>query len=316
MSSRVRPFCLASRFVLATSLVALAPLTTGCGKDETKKEEEPKKEEPKLPERPKEEDLNPEKVLDLSGPKAPEADTVLFAVDGALVPLACFEKATGKVKGGTECGALVPEGDQVYVYSEYSKDLDTIGGPKNALCEVGDKPTSRSAKSVDNGNAYEFAVWPKSAAPLVKAIPAAAREEQALEWDAAETDAVKGAITKYRSRAGNGDFRPQQKAEIDIDGDGKNEVFYAVIVAHPTSADMNLFSGVWMAPGGDMSKLMLIDESKRETDVVVLNGVVDLNGDGKFALWTGVTWDGGSGDRVVVLEGDKATPLSRFSCGA
>jgi len=295
-------------------LSSAALLASACGEEE--KKEEPKPDKPELPKRPDEAELAPEKVLDLSGPKAPEASTVFFAVDGALVPLACFDKDVGKLKGGTDCGKMVADGESVYVESEFTKALDVIGGPHNALCEVDDSPTSRSATSVAGGAAYDFAVWPKSAATLVRRAPADSLSERATQLASGEQEALVAAISKVKSSASKGELRLKQKVELDIDGDGKAEIFFSAVMAHPSSADRNLFTGVLMAPGGDLGALRLVEESKRDTDVVVLNGVVDLDGDGKHELWTGLSYDGGSGDRVVKIDGDKVEALSKWSCGA
>lgn len=298
--------CLSSAAILGLS---------GCG-DKEEPKEEPKPEKPKLPERPDEAELAPEKTLDLSGPKAPEASTVFFAVDGALVPLACFDKDKGELRGGVDCGKMVADGESVYVQSEFTKALDVIGGPKNALCEVDDNPTSRSATSVDGGAAYDFAVWPKAAAPLVQAAPSESLSERATQFEDGEKEALLAAIDKAKSSASKGELRLKQKVKLDIDGDGTPETFFAAVMAHPSSADRNLFTGVFMAPGGDISAITMVEQSKRDTDVVVLNGTVDLDGDGKHELWTGLSYDGGSGDRIVKLEGGKAEALSKWSCGA
>ena len=303
-------------FAGATIALSLSFALPACGDD--KKEEPPKVEKKKkkeLPKREAPEDLLAERKLDLSGPKAPEASTVVFAVNGALVPLACFDKESGKVTGGAKCGEKVEVGQEVYVYAEHTEDIDIIGEPKNSLCELADKPTSRAAKSVDAGAAYDFAVWPKSAHELVKSTGAKTRAERTLQFESEEEKALLEAIHAIRPKAKKGEFRPEQKAEFDLDGDGKMEVFYAIVIAHPTDPDQNLFAGVLMAPGGDMAALALIDESRRQADIVTLSGVVDLNGDGNFDPWTTLTFDGGSGDRVVQLESGKATPLSKWSCG-
>jgi hypothetical protein len=297
--------------------LALALALPACGDDAPAKDEPAKVEKKKkeLPKREEPEDLLPEKKLDLSGPKAPEASTVIFAVNGALVPLACFNKESNKVEGGHKCADMVKDGEELYVYAEHTKDIDIIGGPKNSLCEVSDNPTSRSAKSVDAGAAYDFAVWPKSAHDLVKATGSKTRAERTLQFDGDEEKALLDAIHKLRPKAKKGEFRPEQKAELDLEGDGKMEVFYSIVIAHPTDPDQNLFAGVLMAPGGDMAALTLIDESRRQADIVTLSGAVDLNGDGTFHPWTTLTFDGGSGDRIVELQGGKPKPLSKWSCG-
>jgi hypothetical protein len=302
-------------------LVASSLALPACGGDEEKPEEpkaekKPKKDTKKPLPKPKEDDLRPELKLDLSGAKAPEASTVFFAVDGALIPIACWDKAGGKIKGGPDCRSLVKAGDEVYVASEFTKALDTVGEAKNALCEVADSPTSLAAATVDGGASYDFAMWPKAAHDLMAPLGADTRSERARDLDSAEEEALKKAISAVSKKADAGDLRPQQRAELDIDGDGKAELFLAAVVAHPKDPDRNLFSGLFMAPGGDVGAMVLIDQSKRDADIVTLRGAVDLDGNGKHELWVGLQWDGGSGDRVVTLDGGKAKALGKWSCGA
>jgi hypothetical protein len=138
--------------------------------------------------------------------------------------------------------------------------------------------------------------------------------DRGARLDEAEATAVQAAISKIRNV--KGDFVPKQKASVDIDGDGKDELFVSAILQSPSSADSYLFSGLFMAPGGDLEQLVLIARSTKSADVIHLRGVVDLDGDGKAELWTGITFDGGHGDRIVQLSAGGPKPIGSWTCGA
>lgn len=296
--------------VLPAVLVGLALLLPACKGEEKPAEE--KKEEPKPPPPPP--DTTPaEPQFDLSGPKPPETSTVVFAVDGALLPLACFNKDKGQILAGKECQGLVAEGSEVYMESSFgNKALDKTGaGTKASLCgDSGAIPTPQ----LDGGAAYDWAVWPKSLAPEFKQMHPDTWSDRGARLDDAETQAIQAAIAKVRNV--KGDFQPKQKATVDIDGDGKDELFVSAILLNPADPDTYLFSGLFMAPGGDLGSLVLVDRSKKGADVIRLRGVVDLDGDGKRELWTGVTFDGGNGDRIVQLGAGEPKPIGGWTCGA
>jgi hypothetical protein len=112
-----------------------------------------------------------------------------------------------------------------------------------------------------------------------------------------------------------GEFLSKQKASLDVDADGKKELFVSAVMLNPSDPDRYLFSGLFMAPGGDLANVQLIDRVKKGTDVVKLFGAVDLDGDGKRELWTGVAFEGGAGERIVQL-GAEPKPLGKWTCGA
>lgn len=290
-------------------LAAFALLLSAC------KDEEPPAEE-------KKEELKPLPVpdttpaapqFDLSGPKPPATSSVVFAVDGALLPLACFNKDKNQILAGKECGGLVAESSEVYMESSFgNKALDkTAAGTKSSLCgDAGAIPTPQ----LDGGAAYDWAVWPKSLAPDFKQMHPDTWSDRGARLEEAEAKAIQDAIAKIRNV--QGDFLPKQKATVDVDGDGKDELFVSAILGNPADPDTYLFSGLFMAPGGDLSKVVLIDRSKKGADVIRLRGVVDLDGDGKRELWTSVTFDGGNGDRLVQLAGAEPKPIGGWTCGA
>jgi hypothetical protein len=295
------------KLVILAALVLLLPACKG---------EEPvedKPEEKKAPPPPPPDDTPPAPQFDLSGPKPPATSSVVFAVDGALLPLACFNKDKSQLLAGKECGGLVAEGAEVYMESSFgNKALDKTGaGTKASLCgDSGAIPTPQ----LDGGAAYDWGVWPKSLGPDFKQIDPDTWTPRGSQLEEAEAKAVQDAIAKIRNV--QGEFQPKQKATADIDGDGKDELFVSAILANPADPDTYLFSGLFMAAGGDLANLVLIDRSKKGADVIRLRGVVDLDGDGKRELWTSVTFEGGNGDRIVQMASGEPKPLGDWTCGA
>ncbi len=298
---------------LLAAVTALSSSLVACKEKEKEKEEkvEEKGEVEPLPE-PDPGPATPR--FDLSGPQPPETSTVVFAVDGALSPLACFDKAKGALVAGGACAALVAEGSEVYMEDSYGKkSLDKTGaGTKDSLCgDAGGLPTA----GLDKGEAYDWAVWPKSLGTAYSQTHPDTWSDRGARLEEVEQKAVLGAISAIRNVKGG--FEPRQKASVDIDGDGKDELFISAILTHPSDPDQFLFSGLFMAPGGDLGALVLIDRAKKgKVDVIRLRGVVDLDGDGTMELWTGLTFDGGSGDRIVQIVDGKPNILGKWTCGA
>jgi hypothetical protein len=306
---------------------ALACLALGgCPSDDKKGDEKAEKKDEKKEEKKEDGKLEPMEAaddgdaklpeLDLSGPVPPETNAVFFAVDGAMIPLACFDQKSGKLDAGKACLKMVEKDQEVLLSSEYGRALDKVGDPKNALCEVGDTPTSLGTPALDSGQTYEWATWPKSLGTKAEQTKSDTKSDTATALSDDEKAKLTEAVLAKKPGAEKGELRCNQKASLDIDGDGVPETFFSVLVAHPTSPDRSLFSGLYMAPGGDLGQLKLIEFSKRDLDVLTIRGAVDLQGDGNRELWVGLTFDGGSGDRIVVLDGDKATPLGKWTCGA
>ncbi|TPV93233.1 MAG: hypothetical protein B7733_21565 [Myxococcales bacterium FL481] len=253
--------------------------------------------------------------IDLSGPVPPETSAVFFSVDGAMTPLACFDAEKKRLVGGQACKKLMPDGAEVLLSSEFSTELDKAGGAKAAMCEVGGKPQSIGTPRLDGGAAFDWAAWPKSLGRVVEAVKAETRKDRNKQLSPDEVAAVKAVIAKLAPRAAKGELRPYQKATLELGGDDRPELFLSVVVAHPTDPDRNLFAGLFYAPGGDLASLKPIHTSTKPDDFIALEGAVDLDGDGQRELWVSLAFDGGAGDRVFRIDGDKANPLAPWTCG-
>jgi len=308
------PQFLLERPRLTALCLPAALLLAACPAKEEKKEEKAEQKPEPQPEPEPEVELP---KLDLSGPLPPETNAVFFAVDGALIPLACFDKEKGTLVGGKDCLALVNEGDGVYMASETGAELDTVAEPKNALCEVADKPTSLGTPSLNSGKAYTWGTTPKSLGRIAEAIPSTAESNEAVVLSDEEKAHLVAAVVALESKAeaGKDKLRATQRAELDVDGDGKKEKFTSVVVPHPERTDQYLFSGLLMARGGDMSDQVLVESTKR-FDMIKIRGGADLDGDGTRELWVGLVAEGLSADKMVHLDGENFVSMGKWTCGA
>ena len=307
----------------ATLLLALpcSFLLTACpageatdGKADEGKADDGKADEPDdKPEEPPADPPAPE--IDLAGPVPPETSAVLFSVEGALIPLACFDQGKQKLLGGKDCLPLVKKGDEVFLGSDTGKVIEKITDPKNALCEVGDKPTSLGTPGLERGDSYSYGTFPKSLARVVEAATADNESDEATKLSDDETAKLNAAVLAKAKKAEKGTMRSTSKVEFDMDGDGTKETFFSIVVDHPTSTDQYLFSGLFMAKGGNLDQLVLL-ESTKKPDILRARGAVDLDGDGAKELWLGLTFEGGSADRVARMKGDKLEYLAKWTCGA
>jgi len=295
---------------LIPSLLFVALALPGCKKDSEPEAKDDKKEEPDPEPAPEPPPAEPR--FDLSGPKPPETSTVLFAIDGALMPLACFDKDKGEIVAGVDCAKLVAEGSEVYMESSFGKKaLEKTGaGTKMSMC--GDDGAIPMA-ALDKGEQYDWGVWPKSLGPDFVQVHPDTWSDRGARLEEAEAKAAQDALAKAGKT--KGEFQSKQKATVDIDGDGKDELFVSAILANPRDPDTHHYSGLLMAKGGDLAQFEIVDTVTRGSDEIKLFGATDLDGDGTRELWTGLSFDGGAGERVLVL-GDEPKPLGKWSCGA
>lgn len=250
-------------------------------------------------------------ALDLSGPVPPEASTVLFTVDGALIPVGCYDAAKKKLSGGKDCLHLAKAGEEVYVRGGSVEKLDKIGPPKSAMCQPGeDKPTSLSIPSVDAGETFDYAVFPRSMGKLFNKVG----EETWSERGRVASDAEKTSIREYAKI--EGDLQINQTVTFDVDGDTKPDKVFSVYMVDPKDSEKLAYSAVLMQRGSDPSKWNPIHENRNDTETYTVRAFVDLNGDGSQEVWVNaVLTDGGGGDRVFKLKDGGADPLAKWSCG-
>lgn len=313
--------------LFATVLAAAQPVA--CGKKEPAPSKEtdaqkaapptkagPDARKPEAPPAVPEPDPLPPEV-DLSGPSAPETSTVFFSVDGAMIPMACFDKPKKKLLSGARCLSLIADDATVLLASESGRALDTVKGKKNALCELSDRPTSLTTPGLDAGNTYTYAAFPKALGRSVLVVPSATESNRATQLDSSlSTRLLDAASGQSRTSLEGGRLRAAQRATLDLNDDGKKTEFISVIVSSTDDADKVLFSGLFALTGdGDATPQLL--ETAKGQDIVRVRGAVDLDGDGQRELWLGLTFDGGNADRIYTRDSKgNLTPLGKWTCGA
>lgn len=252
-------------------------------------------------------------AIDLAGAVPPDASAVFFAVDGALIPLACYLHDKKKLATGKDCLKLVRQGDEVYLKSKGVENLDKLGAPKAAMCEVGGtgEPTSLSVPAVDAGATFDYAVAPKSLARQVVLLPEDSWGDKKPPLTADELTALSG-LAKVE-----GTLAVRQVAVQDLDGDGAAEKLVSVAQENPKDTERYTFSGVFLQKGNAPGTWLTIESSKNDTLSYTVRGAIDLDGDRTHELWiNSVSNEGGGGDRIYQLTATGATGLGKWTCGA
>ncbi|MDC0673292.1 hypothetical protein [Nannocystis radixulma] len=251
-------------------------------------------------------------ALDLSGPVPPEATTVFFTVDGALIPIGCYDSAKKKLSGGKDCLALVKAGDDVYLRSNSVEKLDKVGAPKSSMCQPGeDKPTSLGIPSVDSGETFDYAVFPKSMGKLVNRADPETYSEKGRVASEDEKKALSELIKP------DAELQINQSVTFDVDGDTKPDKLFSVYVVNPKDSEKLSYSGVLLQRGSEPGKWVPLLESRNDTETYTVRAFIDLDGDKSQEVWVNaVLTDGGGGDRILQLKpGGGAEPLAKWSCG-
>jgi len=289
-----------------------------CDRGEDKKPEGPAPEASKAP--PAEDEIPSLEVAQgdppVEGPVPPETSMALFSIEGALVPLACFIKEKNSLETGSACLELAKAGAEVRVASEDAEYNKIAQDPVEPQCLIGSgKNVAVGVEGITEGASFRFGVWPRSTMKLVKMvdrITTSAKETRLSEDEVAKLSAA----IKSAGGAVGDELKAHQVAELDLDGAEPAEKVYSVFSPNPKMAEQYAWSGLFLAPGGDLAALQLIDQSKSKRDVLEVNATLDLDGDGKQELWTRLVFEDGAGDRVVSLKGSKPKPLGDWSCGA
>ncbi|MCH9686208.1 MAG: hypothetical protein K0V04_32545 [Deltaproteobacteria bacterium] len=244
------------------------------------------------------------------GPVPPETSAVFFHVEGALIPLACFDKDKGTVSGGTDCLKLVPEGADVRVSGGDQAFNKKSGERAEPRCMVGSgKKVALGADGLSGGAEFAFGAWPPSALKMVKVVSGDSTSP-------AETDIDEDILAKIKKKVPvSGTLSAHQVAEVDVDGNDKKDVVYSVFVPHPKMAERYKWSGAFLARDGSLDDLILLGKSRSKKDVFEVMGLLDIDGTGNSELWMRQIFEEGSGDAVLKLEGNTASPLAKWSCG-
>ncbi len=248
------------------------------------------------------------------GPLPPESDMVWFANDGGLLPLGCFDAKTKKIATGTACLDRVPEGAEVRLGTATATAKRKVTGRIEPLCLAGSgKKVALGAEGLGAGASYVVAAYPPATYRAIALIPERTKSKKATALSEDAKAQWRAALSRLGAPAG--DVEAVQVARTDVDGNGTDDLFVALVVPDPSNDERYRFSGALLAPDGDIARAVLVERSKRREDVFELRGVADLDGDGTKELWMRMNFAEGGGDRLVRLAGGKARPLGKWTCG-
>lgn len=293
--------------------VLAAALVGGCKKDEKKEDAKPTKAEP-------EDEGEPTLQVavgdeDVPGPVPPDTSMVFYTVEGALLPLACFDQKAGEIKTGKPCLAMVESGTEVRVTSTDTSVNKPVGEPTEPQCLAGEgKEIALAVEGITEGANFKYGAWPPSALKVVKYVPDSSTRPENTQLGEDETSTLMAAVQKA---GGKGDeLKAHQIAEIDVDANDTKDKVYAVFIPHPKLSEQYAWSGTFVAMDGDLENLVLVEKSQSKKDVFEVKGTLDLDGDGSRELWVRLVFEEGGGDRIYRMTDGKAEPIGKWSCGA
>lgn len=304
------------RLLCSATLCAVALSLAGCPKEEEAKkgEKETKKDDKKEGE---EDDAGSLMVAEgdggVDGPVPPETSMVFFGVEGALYPLACFDKDSGKLESGDACLKMVKPGDDVRVASHDSQYNKKAGEPVEPQCMAGSgKKVAIGVEGITEGADFRYGTWPPSGIKIVEEVDKDSTSPSRAHVSDDERAKLEAAIKAAGGSTGE-ELKVQQVA--DVKGLTDKDKVYSVYVPDPKVMEQYKWSGAFLAEGGDMDKLTLLEKSKTKKDVFEVRGWMDLDGDGTRELWMRLIFAEGAGDRIVKLKGG-VEPIGNWSCGA
>jgi hypothetical protein len=251
----------------------------------------------------------------VSGPVPPETSAVFFGVEGALYPLGCFDKTAKKLAHGEACLKMVPAGTDVRVASKFSSFAKKAGDLAEPQCLAGaGKKVAIAVDGITEGADFVYGAWPPS---VVKLVTLAA-DDSTSPAKTRVTDDHKAKIdAAAKAAGGDGALEINQVAELDLDGDGKKETIVGAFVPDPRSDESYRWSGLMVAPGGDLTKMQLVEKNRGRPDVFEIRGAIDLDGDKHAELWLRrQSQDGSAGDRLYTGPGGTWKSIGSWTCGA
>ena len=303
------------RMLMLTWAVALG--ATGCKSDEDKSEAKKPTKEAKEP---VQEETEPtlqvaEGDPPVEGPVPPETSMIFFMVEGALLPLGCFDEDAGKMMGGADCLDMIQPGGEVRLHSddaEYNKVVQDRVVPQ---CLIGsDKKVAMGVEGITQGADFRYAVWPRS---TMKAVDAVSDETTSPSQTRLGDDEVEKLGAAIKAAGGReGEVKAHQVAEIDLGDNETKDKIYSVYIPDEKVAEQYAWSGIFLARDGNLDALQLLDKSRTKRDVFEVRGTLNLDGKDTNELWMRIVFAEGAGDRLVTFDGTDHKPLGKWSCGA
>jgi len=205
---------------------------------------------------------------------------VLARVSGGVAPLGCYDAGARLLVGGDACAAMIPDGATLACVGGGAL---RVVGREPAACPGGRASASTALRTDGAGAGCSVSTWTASGpAPEVIVIPReapSATPDEARAVDAEAHEPIAQSIT------------------LDVDGDGARDRLFATSGA------------LLLAYAGAPQPLVI----HRDLAQPRLQGVTDLDGDGRPELWLTTRDSTWTLERVF---GGTATVLGRAGCPA
>jgi hypothetical protein len=243
-------------------------------------------------------------------PPAPTGRALLVATEYGLSPIACFLDQPKQFAAGDDCLALAPTGAEVWLLSGQTAK---VTGRGEATCGAA-APLATLAIDVPRELLRGDALLPADARELLTYVP----PTLPADVDRGTAKELREQVAATLARAFPDLTKPvkprvEQRAALDLDGDGKPEQLIAASVpGRDPESDLEI-SALLLGPEGGPLDVLRGHNDTREHFAVI--GALDLDGDGQRELYLN-TYD----DDGFSLSVERRTPRGlvsegRWSCG-
>lgn len=245
-------------------------------------------------------------------PPPPSGRVLLVASEFGLSPLACFLDAGKAFATGDACLDLAPIGAEVWLSSGPTAK---VTGRGTATCPGAD-PSATITVDAPREHLRGDAVLPPALKDVLVYVP----PEPPPEVDRAAPKELRDSLAKALTAAfpALGAVKPRidQRARLDLDGDGTPEQLVAVAVPGKIQDDDELLraSALFLVPDAGAPELLRARTDTRERYTVI--GALDLDGDGPRELYLNTYDADGFSLSLERREAGGLVTLGRWACGA
>lgn len=244
-------------------------------------------------------------------PPPPTGRALLVASEFGLSPIACFLDQTRQFAAGEACLPIATTGAEVWLMSGQAAKITGRGASECAGAASEPTLTIDAARDLLRGEAVfpvelkqtmQYAP-PSMPADVDRAAPKELREQVAAALSAAFP--TLGAVKP----------RIDQRAALDLDGDGQPEALIAASVPGPTDDDDAPLrvSALLLATAGGPPTLLRGRADAHERYTVI--GAIDLDGDGRRELYLNTYDPDGFSLSLERQAADGLHTEGRWSCG-
>lgn len=246
-----------------------------------------------------------------SPPPAPTGRALLVATEYGLSPIACFLDQDKKFAAGEACLALGPVGAEAWLLSGQTA---TITGRGAATCPGADAPEPTLAIDAAREALRGDALLPASARELLAYVPPTLPPDVDRAASRELRERVTTALTAAYPALGKlARVRVEQRALLDLDGDGEPEELVAASVPGKDEDSALRVSALLHGPeDGALAPLRGRTDTGEHYTVI---GALDLDGDGTRELYLNTYDDDGFSLSVERRAPEGLVSEGRWSCG-